>query len=92
MCSTKFTEGWSLTMTDPQTTPDDDLYHKALHLIIAQRDASTSRIQRELMVGYKRASALIQRLEAAGVVSGLDENGKREVLQSDMWGECSLTW
>lgn len=58
----------------------DVLYDQALQLVLRERKASTSFIQRHLQIGYNRAARIMDRLEAEGVVSGANHVGKREVL------------
>jgi S-DNA-T family DNA segregation ATPase FtsK/SpoIIIE len=58
----------------------DALYDQAVALVIREGKASTSFVQRHLMIGYNRAARLIERMETEGVVSKPDRVGKREVL------------
>ena len=57
----------------------DELYDEAVALVLRERRASTSFIQRHLQVGYNRAARMIERMEAAGLVSAPDRVGKRQV-------------
>ena len=56
------------------------LYDQAVALVLRERKASTSFIQRHLQIGYNRAARLIEQMEAQGVVSKANHVGKREVL------------
>ena len=56
------------------------LYDKAVDIVIRDRKASTSYIQRRLSIGYNRAATLIEQMEQEGVISGANHAGKREVL------------
>ena len=58
----------------------DILYDQALQLVLNERKASTSFIQRHLQIGYNRAARIMDRLESEGVVSSANHVGKREVL------------
>ena len=58
----------------------DELYDRAVALVCRERKASTSFVQRYLMIGYNRAARIIERMEAEGVVSAANHVGKREVL------------
>ena len=58
----------------------DALYEQALRIVTESRKASISYVQRRLKVGYNRAARLIEDMEAAGVVSGPNHQGGREVL------------
>ena len=59
---------------------DDGLYRQAVELVMRERKASTSFIQRHLQIGYNRAARLIERMEAEGIVSPANHAGKREIL------------
>jgi S-DNA-T family DNA segregation ATPase FtsK/SpoIIIE len=58
----------------------DDLYDKAVALVLQERKASTSFIQRHLQIGYNRAARIIERMEKEGLVSAANHVGKREIL------------
>jgi len=58
----------------------DELYDKAVALILRDKKASTSYVQRCLQIGYNRAARLIDRMEAEGIISAPNHVGKREVL------------
>jgi DNA segregation ATPase FtsK/SpoIIIE, S-DNA-T family len=57
-----------------------DLYQQAVQIVLRDRKASTSYIQRRLQIGYNRAASLIERMEKEGVVGQPNHAGKREVL------------
>ena len=58
----------------------DDLYDQAVALVLRERKASTSFVQRHLQIGYNRAARLIEKMEQEGVVSAANHVGKREIL------------
>ena len=58
----------------------DQLYDQAIQLVLRERKASTSFIQRHLQIGYNRAARIMDQLEADGIVSAANHVGKREVL------------
>lgn len=58
----------------------DGLYDQALALVLRERKASTSFIQRHLQIGYNRAARIMDRMESEGVVSSANHVGKREIL------------
>ena len=58
----------------------NDLYDQAVAIVLRDRKASTSYIQRRLSIGYNRAASLIERMEQEGVVSQANHAGKREIL------------
>jgi S-DNA-T family DNA segregation ATPase FtsK/SpoIIIE len=61
--------------------PDgDDLYNRAVALVVREKKASTSFVQRHLQIGYNRAARIIEQMESDGVISQANHVGKREVL------------
>ena len=58
----------------------DDLYDRAVAVVIRDRKASTSYVQRRLQIGYNRAASLIERMEREGVVGPANHAGKRDIL------------
>ena len=72
------------TDSDPQGVgTGDELYDRAIHLVLTERKASTSFVQRHLQIGYNRAARLIDKMEAEGVVSAANHVGKRDILVGD---------
>ncbi|RAI39266.1 DNA translocase FtsK, partial [Rhodoplanes roseus] len=57
-----------------------DLYQQAVQVVLRDRKASTSYIQRRLQIGYNKAASLMERMEAEGVVGQANHAGKREIL------------
>ena len=62
---------------------DDDLFAQAMAIVLRDKRASTSYLQRRLKVGYNKAATLIERLEEEGVISAPNHAGKREILARD---------
>ncbi|MDD4816735.1 MAG: DNA translocase FtsK [Victivallaceae bacterium] len=63
---------------------DDELVARALELIITNRKASTSSIQRFLGIGYNRAATLMDLFEKRGIIGPQQPGGnQREVLIFD---------
>ena len=58
----------------------DPLYDQAVEIVLKNRRASISLVQRHLRIGYNRAARLVEQMEAAGLVSAMQSNGNREVL------------
>ena len=58
----------------------DDLYDKAVAIVLRDRKVSTSYIQRRLSIGYNRAATLIERMEQEGLIGAANHAGKREIL------------
>ncbi|MGD0316566.1 MAG: DNA translocase FtsK 4TM domain-containing protein [Xanthobacteraceae bacterium] len=57
-----------------------DLYQQAVQVVVRDRKASTSYIQRRLQIGYNRAASLMERMEQEGIVGQPNHAGKREIL------------
>lgn len=58
---------------------NDELYDKAVDVVLRERKASTSFVQRQLQIGYNKAANLIERMEREGVIGPANAMGKREV-------------
>ncbi len=58
----------------------DPLYDQAVEIVLKQRRASISLVQRHLRIGYNRAARLLEDMERAGMVSSMQANGNREIL------------
>lgn len=59
---------------------DDDLYSEALRIIMAERHASVSILQRKLKIGYARAGRLIDMMERKGIVGPANGSKSRKIL------------
>jgi S-DNA-T family DNA segregation ATPase FtsK/SpoIIIE len=59
---------------------EDDLYNKAVAIVLRDKKVSTSYIQRQLKIGYNRAANLIDKMESEGVISEANHAGKRQIL------------
>ena len=60
-----------------------DLYQQAVQIVLRDKKASTSYIQRRLQIGYNRAASLMERMEQEGVVGQANHAGKREILMGN---------
>ena len=60
---------------------NDELYSKAVDIVIEQQKVSTSYIQRYLQIGYNRAARIIEKMEEDGIISEANNAGKRHVLK-----------
>jgi DNA segregation ATPase FtsK/SpoIIIE, S-DNA-T family len=65
---------------DDYSGSGDELYDKAVNVVLTDKKVSTSYIQRRLAVGYNKAATLIERMEREGVISAANHAGKREIL------------
>ena len=58
----------------------DPMYDQAVEIVLKNRKASISLVQRHLKIGYNRAARMLEEMENAGVVSAMGTNGQREIL------------
>ena len=58
----------------------DPMYDQAVEVVLKNRKASISLVQRHLKVGYNRAARLVEDMEKAGLVSAMSSSGQREIL------------
>jgi S-DNA-T family DNA segregation ATPase FtsK/SpoIIIE len=83
----KYVAGITETLADSELSDDvaategpDDLYQRAVAIVMGDQKASTSYLQRRLAVGYNRAADLIERMEREGLISPANAVGKRQIL------------
>ncbi|CAG2159729.1 DNA translocase FtsK [Cupriavidus numazuensis] len=77
--------------TAPNHTPapaksaveEDPLYETAVATVREHRLPSVSLVQRRLRIGYNRAAALLEAMEAHGVVSPLQVGGLRQLISQE---------
>ena len=70
-------EGGDLDGGDAESDP---LYDQAVEIVLKNRRASISLVQRHLRIGYNRAARLVEQMEKAGLVTPMQSNGNREVI------------
>ncbi len=63
---------------------EEDMFHDAVQVVIENRKASTSLLQRRLRIGYGRAARLIEEMEEQGIIGPADGSRPRDVLVSSM--------
>lgn len=73
-------QGDASNTDDSSGNDGDDLYDRAVALVLRERKVSISFIQRHLQIGYNRSARLVERMENEGIVSPSNHQGKREVL------------
>jgi len=60
------------------------MFRDAVHVVVENRKASTSLLQRKLRIGYGRAARLIEQMEEQGIIGQADGSRPREVLVSSV--------
>ena len=70
----------SLMGTGGGGSEKDALYDQAVEIVLKNRKASISLVQRHLKIGYNRAANILEAMEKAGLVSSLSSSGQREIL------------
>jgi len=73
-------EGGEVTGEGSEDAESDALYDQAVEIVLKNRRASISLVQRHLRIGYNRSARLIEAMEKAGLVSAMDGRGGREVI------------
>ena len=58
----------------------DPLYDKAVAVVLQNKRASISLVQRHLRIGYNRAARLLEQMEKSGLVSAMATNGNRDII------------
>ena len=66
------------------SSADEDMFRDAVHVVIENRKASTSLLQRRLRIGYGRAARLMEEMEEQGIIGQADGSRPRDVLVSSM--------
>ncbi|MGL4573914.1 MAG: DNA translocase FtsK, partial [Burkholderiaceae bacterium] len=59
---------------------NDPLYDQAVEVVLKNRRASISLVQRHLRIGYNRAARLLEQMEQSGLVSAMQGSGNRDIL------------
>ena len=72
--------GGDLLLGDSSSAEADPLYDQAVGIVLKNRRASISLVQRHLRIGYNRAARLLEQMERSGLVSTMQSNGNREIL------------
>ncbi|OQX94340.1 MAG: cell division protein FtsK, partial [Rickettsiaceae bacterium 4572_127] len=62
-------------------TSEEELYEKAVQIVLETGKVSISFVQRQLRIGYNKSANLIELMEKRGVISTAGTNGKRTILK-----------
>ncbi len=63
---------------------EGDMFRDAVRVVIENKKASTSLLQRRLRIGYGRAARMIEEMEEQGIIGAADGSRPREVLVSSL--------
>ncbi len=74
------TDGEDTSYGESGDAEKDPMYDQAVEVVLKNRKASISLVQRHLKIGYNRAARLVEEMEKAGLVSAMSTNGQREIL------------
>ncbi len=58
----------------------DAMYDQAVAIVLQNKRASISLVQRHLRIGYNRAARLLEQMEKSGLVSSMSTNGNRDII------------
>jgi S-DNA-T family DNA segregation ATPase FtsK/SpoIIIE len=58
----------------------DPMYDQAVEVVLKNRKASISLVQRHLKIGYNRSARLLEEMEKSGMISAMSGSGQREIL------------
>ena len=58
----------------------DPMYDQAVAIVLQNKKASISLVQRHLRIGYNRAARLLEQMEKSGLVSAMATNGNRDLV------------
>ncbi|QJC55376.1 DNA translocase FtsK [Polaromonas vacuolata] len=73
-------EGDSLSGATDSASEKDPMYDQAVEIVLKNRKASISLVQRHLKIGYNRAARMLEEMEKAGMISTMSGSGQREIL------------
>ncbi len=60
---------------------NEELYDKALEIVLTTKKTSISFLQRQLGIGYNKSANIIEKMEKEGILSPPDNSGKRNLLR-----------
>jgi S-DNA-T family DNA segregation ATPase FtsK/SpoIIIE len=72
----------SLEESTQSLLDNDDIYTRAIRIVLSDKKTSISYLQRKLRIGYNKAAELIEKMENEGILSSPDNMGKRIIIAS----------
>ncbi len=58
----------------------DPMYDQAVEIVLKNRKASISLVQRHLKIGYNRSARMLEDMEKSGLISAMSGSGQRDIL------------
>ena len=72
--------GGDLSESGGKGDEKDPMYDQAVEVVLKNRKASISLVQRHLKIGYNRSARMLEEMEKAGLISTMSGSGQREIL------------
>ena len=72
--------GGDLSASGSPGDEKDPMYDQAVEVVLKNRKASISLVQRHLKIGYNRSARMLEEMEKAGLISALSGSGQRDIL------------
>ena len=72
--------GGDLSASGGTADEKDPMYDQAVEIVLKNRKASISLVQRHLKIGYNRSARMLEEMEKAGLISAMSGSGQREIL------------
>ena len=72
--------GGDFSQTGGKGDEKDPMYDQAVEVVLKNRKASISLVQRHLKIGYNRSARMLEEMEKAGLISAMSGSGQREIL------------
>ena len=72
--------GGDLSASGGKADEKDPMYDQAVEIVLKNRKASISLVQRHLKIGYNRSARMLEDMEKAGLISAMSGSGQRDIL------------
>ncbi len=72
--------GGDLSVSGGAGDEKDPMYDQAVEIVLKNRKASISLVQRHLKIGYNRSARMLEEMEKAGLISAMSGSGQRDIL------------
>ena len=72
--------GGDLSASGGKGDEKDPMYDQAVEIVLKNRKASISLVQRHLKIGYNRSARMLEDMEKAGLISAMSGAGQRDIL------------